>query len=83
MAILIWAIVGLITWAGATSFGEFGAAIPRNGSMQEYLKYIYGELSSFNQVVHMDCSGQASTDITGVDLILLCICTAKSYRLCL
>ena len=42
-AILIWAIGGLITWAGATSFAEFGAAISRNGSMQEYLKYIYGD----------------------------------------
>lgn len=54
-AILIWAISGLITWTGATSFAEFGAAIPRNGGMQEYLKYIYGDflasIMSFTWIV--------------------------------
>lgn len=43
IAIVIWVIAGTIAWAGATSFAELGAAIPKNGGMQEYLRYIYGD----------------------------------------
>ena len=43
LAILIWILSGLIAWTGAASFAELGAAIPKNGGMQEYLSYIYGD----------------------------------------
>ncbi|MCJ1473931.1 hypothetical protein MMC13_002587 [Lambiella insularis] len=42
-AILVWVIGGLIAWTAAASFAELGAAIPKNGGMQEYLYYIYGD----------------------------------------
>ncbi len=43
IGIVIWGVAGLIGWAGAASFAELGAAIPKNGGMQEYLRYIYGD----------------------------------------
>lgn len=43
VAMLIWLAAGLIAWAGAVAFAELGSAIPRNGGMQEYLRYIYGD----------------------------------------
>jgi solute carrier family 7 (L-type amino acid transporter), member 9/15 len=47
MALIVWILSGLIAWAGAASFAELGAAIPINGGMQEYLKYIYGDYVAF------------------------------------
>ena len=44
VAMLIWLTAGLIAWAGAIAFAELGSAIPKNGGMQEYLRYIYGDL---------------------------------------
>ena len=41
-ALLVWAVSGLIARIGATSFAELGAAIPKNGGMQEHLGDIYG-----------------------------------------
>lgn len=46
-ALLVWIIGGLLSWAGAASFAELGAALPLNGGMQEYLRYIYGDTSAF------------------------------------
>lgn len=46
MAIVIWGLAGLIGWTGATSFAELGVAMPKNGGMQEYLRYIYGDLAA-------------------------------------
>jgi amino acid transporter len=43
VAMLVWLAAGLVAWAGAVAFAELGAAIPRNGGMQEYLRYIYGD----------------------------------------
>src|SRR5437763_6920457 len=43
MALIVWTLSGLTAWAGAASFAELGAAIPINGGMQEYLKYVYGD----------------------------------------
>lgn len=43
VAIIIWAVAGVIAWTGAVSFAELGAAIPENGGMQEYLGYMYGD----------------------------------------
>lgn len=42
-AIIIWVVAGTVAWTGAASFAELGAAIPKNGGMQEYLGYIYGD----------------------------------------
>ncbi|KAJ4337189.1 hypothetical protein N0V87_004862 [Didymella glomerata] len=42
-ALLVWAVGGLLSWAGAASFAELGAALPLNGGMQEYLRYIFGD----------------------------------------
>ena len=44
VAMLIWAVAGVISLTGAASFGELGVTIPRNGGMQEYLRFIYGDL---------------------------------------
>lgn len=43
----MWVLGGLLSWAGAASFAEFGAALPLNGGMQEYLRYLYGDTSAF------------------------------------
>jgi L-type amino acid transporter 9 len=47
MALIVWTLSGLTAWAGAASFAELGAAIPINGGIQEYLKYIYGDHVAF------------------------------------
>ncbi|KAF1958302.1 amino acid transporter [Byssothecium circinans] len=46
-SLLVWALGGLLSWAGAASFAELGAAIPLNGGMQEYLRYVYGDTMAF------------------------------------
>lgn len=46
MAIIVWGVAGLVGWTGATSFAELGVAMPKNGGMQEYLRYIYGDLAA-------------------------------------
>lgn len=46
-ALLVWVLGGVLSWAGAASFAELGAAIPLNGGMQEYLRYIYGDTIAF------------------------------------
>lgn len=46
IAIVIWGLAGLVGWTGATSFAELGVAMPKNGGMQEYLRYIYGDLAA-------------------------------------
>ena len=43
VAMLVWLAAGLVAWAGAVAFAELGSAIPRNGGMQEYLRYMYGD----------------------------------------
>jgi amino acid transporter len=46
-ALLIWILGGLLSWAGAASFAELGAALPLNGGMQEYLRHIFGDTMAF------------------------------------
>jgi L-type amino acid transporter 9 len=46
-ALLVWVLGGLLSWAGAASFAELGAAIPVNGGMQAYLAYVYGDTMAF------------------------------------
>ncbi|KAJ4360919.1 uncharacterized protein N0V89_001488 [Didymosphaeria variabile] len=45
--LLVWVLGGLLSWAGAASFAELGAAIPLNGGMQAYLAYVYGDTMAF------------------------------------
>ncbi|KAF2450003.1 amino acid transporter [Karstenula rhodostoma CBS 690.94] len=46
-ALVVWVLGGLLSWAGAASFAELGAAIPLNGGMQAYLAYVYGDTMAF------------------------------------
>lgn len=46
-ALLVWVFGGLLSWAGAASFAELGAALPLNGGMQEYLRHVYGDTAAF------------------------------------
>jgi L-type amino acid transporter 9 len=47
VALLVWVLGGLLSWAGAASFAELGAALPLNGGMQEYLRHVYGDTAAF------------------------------------
>ena len=42
-AILVWIVAGFLAWTGAASFIELGALIPRNGGIQEYLRFCYND----------------------------------------
>ena len=43
-AISVWFLAGLLAWTGAASFVELGTLVPRNGGIQEYLRYCYNDL---------------------------------------
>ncbi|KAH8745719.1 amino acid/polyamine transporter I [Hyaloscypha finlandica] len=47
-ALLSWGIAGMLAWAGATAFAELGATLPHTGGMQEYLRYVYGDIVAFS-----------------------------------
>ncbi|MCJ1230216.1 hypothetical protein MMC12_006888 [Toensbergia leucococca] len=42
-AVLVWLVAGALAWTGAASFIELGGLIPRNGGIQEYLRYCYND----------------------------------------
>ncbi|MCJ1462864.1 hypothetical protein MMC07_001467 [Pseudocyphellaria aurata] len=71
VAIIVWVVAGVVAWAGATSFAELGAAIPRNGGMQEYLGYIYGDflasIMSWTWVIVIKPSSMAIISIVFAD----------------
>ncbi|KAF2125917.1 amino acid transporter [Dothidotthia symphoricarpi CBS 119687] len=46
-ALLVWVVGGVLSWAGAASFAELGAALPLNGGMQEYLRHVFGNTAAF------------------------------------
>ena len=46
-SLVIWVVAALLAWAGASSFAELGASLPRNGGAQAYLAYTYGPLTSY------------------------------------
>ncbi|KAF2745253.1 amino acid transporter [Sporormia fimetaria CBS 119925] len=46
-ALVVWLLGGILSWAGAASFAELGAAVPLNGGMQEYLRLIFGDTAAF------------------------------------
>ena len=43
----IWAFAGGLVWTGAASFIELGTTVPKNGGIQEYLRYCYGDVYGF------------------------------------
>ncbi|MFC1500008.1 APC family permease [Candidatus Zixiibacteriota bacterium] len=47
LALLIWAIGGLITLTGALTFAELGSMFPQAGGVYTYLKEGYGEVFGF------------------------------------
>ena len=47
MILLVWALGGVLTLAGALSYAELGALYPRAGGMYHYLKEAYGTFWGF------------------------------------
>jgi len=47
VALLIWLVGGLLAWTGASALAELGAALPVEGGIQEYCKYVYGDWVGF------------------------------------
>lgn len=46
-ALLVWLVGGVLAWTGAVTLAELGTAIPGEGGVQPYLKYIYGDIFGF------------------------------------
>ena len=46
-ALLVWLVGGVLAWTGAVTVAELGTAIPDEGGVQPYLKYIYGDVFGF------------------------------------
>lgn len=46
-ALVVWLVGGALAWTGAGTMAELGTAIPGEGGVQPYLKYIYGDLAGF------------------------------------
>ena len=42
-AVLVWVAAGALAWTGASCFIELGGRVPRNGGIQEYLRYVYND----------------------------------------
>lgn len=42
-AVTVWFFAGLLAWTGAASFIELGILVPRNGGIQEYIRFCYGD----------------------------------------
>lgn len=45
--LVVWLVAGLMTLAGALSYGEFAASIPESGGQYVYLKKMWGEVVGF------------------------------------
>lgn len=43
-ALAVWLVGGVLAWTGASTMAELGTAIPGEGGVQPYLKYIYGDV---------------------------------------
>lgn len=46
-SLIVWVACGVLSWTGAASQAELGAAIPLSGGPQAYLGYAYGPLASY------------------------------------
>ncbi|KAH0609760.1 uncharacterized protein H6S33_012306 [Morchella sextelata] len=47
VALIVWAVAGVLAWTGAASYAELGGAIPLNGGSGVYLRHCFGELAGF------------------------------------
>jgi amino acid transporter len=47
VGVFMWAAGGLLAWTGAATLAELGAALPGEGGIQEYCKYVYGDWAGF------------------------------------
>ncbi|KAH6650462.1 amino acid permease-domain-containing protein [Chaetomium tenue] len=47
VALVVWLVGGVLAWTGASTMAELGTAIPGEGGMQPYLKYIFGDVFGF------------------------------------
>ncbi|KAK3694445.1 amino acid/polyamine transporter I [Podospora appendiculata] len=47
VALIVWLVGGVLAWTGASTMAELGTAIPGEGGVQPYLKYIYGDVFGF------------------------------------
>ncbi|KAI0521197.1 amino acid/polyamine transporter I [Xylaria bambusicola] len=46
-ALVVWLIGGILAWTGASTMAELGTAIPGEGGVQPYLRYIFGDVFGF------------------------------------
>ncbi|KAI1825543.1 amino acid transporter [Xylaria intraflava] len=46
-ALLVWLLGGVLAWTGASTMAELGTAIPGEGGVQPYLRYIFGDVFGF------------------------------------
>ncbi|KAH9908403.1 amino acid transporter [Xylariomycetidae sp. FL2044] len=46
-ALVVWLIGGVLAWTGASTMAELGTAIPGEGGVQPYLRYIFGDIFGF------------------------------------
>ncbi|KAI8294472.1 hypothetical protein K4K56_002096 [Colletotrichum sp. SAR 10_98] len=46
-ALVVWLVGGVLAWTGAASMAELGTAIPGEGGVQPFLRYIYGDVFGF------------------------------------
>ncbi|KAI0454745.1 amino acid/polyamine transporter I [Xylaria acuta] len=47
VALVVWLIGGALAWTGASTMAELGTAIPGEGGVQPYLRYIFGDVFGF------------------------------------
>ncbi|KAK4200053.1 amino acid permease-domain-containing protein [Triangularia verruculosa] len=47
VALVVWFVGGILAWTGASTMAELGTAIPGEGGVQPYLKYIFGDVFGF------------------------------------
>ncbi|KAF2668185.1 amino acid transporter [Microthyrium microscopicum] len=47
IALIVWLVGGVLAWTGAATLAELGTAIPGEGGVQPYLRYIFGDVFGF------------------------------------
>ncbi|PYI09567.1 amino acid transporter [Aspergillus sclerotiicarbonarius CBS 121057] len=47
VALIVWLVGGMLAWTGASTMAELGTAIPGEGGVQPYLRYIFGDVFGF------------------------------------
>ncbi|KAI0406765.1 amino acid/polyamine transporter I [Xylaria palmicola] len=47
VALVVWLVGGILAWTGASTMAELGTAIPGEGGVQPYLRYMFGDVFGF------------------------------------